>query len=246
MQFKAVIFDLGETLLNYGAVNINEVLAQGAQLSYRYLQEHLSPAGSLPPFSRYRRHNIFAIKRSFLWSNITRREFDCLALLDGYVSSLGLQLNSPQIEELAGLWYEPLGSCVTLEPDLHRRLSDLQALPLKLALVSNTFIPPAVHDRHLEQLDLLRFFPVRVYSSATIYRKPDPRIFRRALEQLNVRPQDAVMIGDKWRQDIKGALRLGIKAVFKRGPLNRSRKLPSQFPAIDRIAELPDLIRNWR
>ena len=65
-------------------------------------------------------------------------------------------------------------------------LEDFRQSGLKLAVVSNTFIPADAMDRHLAMFGLLDFFPVRVYSSDVGYRKPDPRIYRHALDQLGV------------------------------------------------------------
>ena len=53
------------------------------------------------------------------------------------------------------------------------------------------------------------------------------------------------MVGDKPWQDIKGAKRVGIKAVLKRGKGNSSKSIDNDTPEISSIAELPDLIRHW-
>ena len=50
-------------------------------------------------------------------------------------------------------------------------------------------------------------------------KKPDARIFKLALERLNIGPEDAVMIGDSWDADIVGAHGVGLKAFW----LNRGR-----------------------
>ena len=174
---------------------------------------------------------------------MTGREFDCLALLDRHVRSLGLRLDRTHLERLAWLWYKPLGQAATIEADLHRHLETLtEQMSLKLGIVSNTFLLPVVLDRQLERFDLLRFFGVRAYSSITIFRKPDRRIYLSALRALNVPATAAVMVGDKVRQDITGSTRLGMVGVLKRHGRNRTARLPRNTPVIATIAELPDLI----
>ena len=119
-------------------------------------------------------------------------------------------------------------------------------MSLDLAIISNTFSPAAVIDRHLLQLDLLRFFPLRQYSSVTIFRKPDRRIFLDTLQKLALTPDQAVMFCDRLREDIRGAQRLGIKVVLKHGLNNQNKKFNrNNIPVIHSMAELPDLIRNW-
>ena len=44
--------------------------------------------------------------------------------------------------------------------------------------------------------------------------KPDPRIFRFALERVSGRAADAVMVGDNPARDIAGAQRAGIRGVW--------------------------------
>jgi len=246
VRIKAVIFDLGDTLLNYGRADLDALFLKGAHLTYDYLAG--CGRGALGPtkFKRYHRQHIRSIKLHALWSNLVDREFDCLALLLRKVTQMQIQLNRAQLEELAWLWYAPLAETASIEPNLHHHLRVLsEQLSVKLAIISNTFLPGVVLDRHLEQLDLLGFFPVRQYSSSTVFRKPDPRIFRGILDQLEVPAAAAVMVGDKVREDIKGAAKLGINPVFKRHAQNGSAKVPPGVPVIDSIGELPDLIGNF-
>jgi HAD superfamily hydrolase (TIGR01662 family) len=45
-------------------------------------------------------------------------------------------------------------------------------------------------------------------------KKPHPDLFHRALQRLNADPSEAVMIGNSWRNDIFGANRCGIDAIW--------------------------------
>jgi HAD superfamily hydrolase (TIGR01509 family) len=45
-------------------------------------------------------------------------------------------------------------------------------------------------------------------------KKPDPRLFLRALEQGNARCEETVVIGDSWELDVIGALRAGIRSIW--------------------------------
>jgi HAD superfamily hydrolase (TIGR01549 family) len=61
--------------------------------------------------------------------------------------------------------------------------------------------------------------------------KPDPSIFRAALEQLAVDPHEAVMVGDSPEDDIDGARALGMRAFL----IDRDDRYP------DVAERLPDL-----
>ena len=246
MALKAVFFDLGETLFNYGKADVNELLLQAARLTFDHLHRCTLDAEKLGDFRRYYRQTVWAIKWRFIWSNITHRDFNAQRLLGRQLRERQIQITPAQLEELSWLWYKPLGDLVHLEPNLHRHLQRLEDMSLKLAIISNTFSPPAVLDRHLQHFDLLRYFPVRLYSSITIYRKPHPRIYQSALQSAGVEAHESVMVGDRWREDVLGAIRSGIKPVLKRAYTNKGKLVDGKIAVIDTLAELPDLIARWR
>ena len=44
--------------------------------------------------------------------------------------------------------------------------------------------------------------------------KPDARIFMKAMDIAGVAPENSVMVGDSWANDIVGASELGMKAIW--------------------------------
>ncbi len=115
-----------------------------------------------------------------------------------------------------------------------------------LGLVSNTFWAPAMHDADLARFGLLDYLPVRVYSCMAGYVKPDPRIFRQALDRLDVAPAEAVFVGDKLDVDIAGPQKLGMRAVLLASPF-RVESDPEITPdaRIDSIDELLTVLAEW-
>jgi putative hydrolase of the HAD superfamily len=57
-------------------------------------------------------------------------------------------------------------------------------------------------------------FDSTVFSCSVGLRKPDPRIYRLATEELGVEPEDAVFVGDGANDELAGAERVGMKAVL--------------------------------
>ena len=207
-----ILFDLGDTLLDFGQVNVNREFEKGAQLAYDYLQGLNQP---LPPFAKYHRQQFRAVRWHYFISHLRGRDFNSLDLMDTLAERLGHNLTREQLVELAWLWYEPVSRCATLEPGLREMLIALREEGLKLGLLSNTFIPPEVLDRHLEQVALLELLPVRVYSCQHARRKPHPRIFAEAAEKLGLPAEELVFVGDSLKADILGANRAGMISVLK-------------------------------
>jgi putative hydrolase of the HAD superfamily len=95
----------------------------------------------------------------------------------------------------------------------HALLDTLRDRGLKLGLVSNAFDPGWLLHRDLAASGLAERLDFAVFSSEIGRRKPDPAIFRRALEALEVEPQRALFVGDRLYEDVRGAQQLGMRTV---------------------------------
>ncbi len=79
--------------------------------------------------------------------------------------------------------------------------------------------------------------------------KPEPLLYEIALQQLQVQPEDCLMIGDRPDTDIIGAQRLGIKtALVRTGRFSPGDNLPDTMPApdwdVDSLLQLKQLF-DW-
>jgi len=81
---------------------------------------------------------------------------------------------------------------------------------------------------------------VVVDSAVAGFEKPDPRIFRVALEALDARPEEAVFVGDSMPRDMEGARRLGMAHVWL-AP-GRDRACCPGDAVIERLERLPEVI----
>jgi len=239
LKFKAVFFDLGETLLVYGKVNTAKLFRQSAKISYNFLKNLGQPVGA---FKNYCRKNLFHLRIRYWFSNIIKKDFDALALLKQV--NRKLQLSESQWQSLAWLWYEPLSRFAKIEPDIIETLTALKNLGLDLGILSNTFIHSSSLEKQLQQLNVLDFFTVRLYSYQFKFRKPDVRIFRAAAQTIGQPPQNVIFVGDRISTDIKPALKAGMSAVLKINDTNKGRKVPDKAYKINRLSELPQLIKE--
>ena len=97
-----------------------------------------------------------------------------------------------------------------LYPDTAKCLRSLEK-KYKLGIIANQ-IPGA--EKRLEDMGIRQFFDVIVASAEEGVAKPDPRIFRIALDRTGCAPEQAVMIGDRIDNDIVPAKQLGMKTVW--------------------------------
>jgi putative hydrolase of the HAD superfamily len=74
--------------------------------------------------------------------------------------------------------------------------------------------PTSIQRPKIDLLQIAAHFPVIVVSEEVGFWKPDPRIFRIALEQSGCAPDDAIYVGDSAEHDIPGAHAAGMRAVW--------------------------------
>ena len=120
-----------------------------------------------------------------------------------------------------------------------RTLRALHRGGYRIGLISNTHRCLTTFQRHFA-LDPFVSAAVSSYEHGRL--KPDPSIFRAALDRVGVAPGDGVMVGDSVEHDVDGARQVGMGAVL----LVRSGDPPAEpgagVPVVRTLAELPALL----
>jgi HAD superfamily hydrolase (TIGR01549 family) len=86
---------------------------------------------------------------------------------------------------------------------------------VKLALISNAMDGRAIRNFiESEHLDSY-FYPV-IISAEVGFTKPHPEIFKMALEEMDLNPEQTVYIGDRYETDVIGARNAGMDSIYTR------------------------------
>ena len=94
----------------------------------------------------------------------------------------------------------------------------------KVGLVSNFTYSPAIYSSlRMHRIDSL--FNVTIISDTIGWRKPHKIIFDEVLRILQVKPEEAVFIGDSPLEDIAGAKKAGIRTIFVPSRFNKLEDL---------------------
>jgi putative hydrolase of the HAD superfamily len=123
-------------------------------------------------------------------------------------------LQDSVLEDLYDHFYATYHDCCTPFPGLHELLTELRARNLKLGIITNgghTF-----QMRTIEALDIGCFFGAILTSEQEQLKKPDARLFHRAVQRLGIPVSEAVFVGDHPIVDIAGARAAGLKAIWRR------------------------------
>jgi putative hydrolase of the HAD superfamily len=126
----------------------------------------------------------------------------------------------------------------SLYDDVADTLTDIRGRGVRLGLISNSHRCLASFQAHFELDGLIS---VALSSSEHGFMKPHPSIFRAALELMQVRASDALMVGDSFAHDIVGARQVGMRGVLldRRGGTASPEE---DVPVIQTLSELPTLL----
>ena len=130
-------------------------------------------------------------------------------------------------------------------------LDDITAVLLDLKKDFHLGIIANQHPQVLTALDeygVGPLFDIKLIDEVVGVSKPDPAIFRMALDQADCAPGNALMVGDRPDVDISPAKTLGMRTVrFRRGILYTSYDPRTDMERADRIAEtIPGLLASIR
>jgi putative hydrolase of the HAD superfamily len=101
---------------------------------------------------------------------------------------------------------------LVLYPHVKRTLIELAKRGLKLVVLSDA--PRYQAWSRLCYLQLQHFFDHVITFEDTGVRKPDPAPFERAIELLQMKPDEVIMVGDWPERDMVGGRGVGIKTVY--------------------------------
>ena len=117
----------------------------------------------------------------------------------------------PEVQTCLIRLHDQLHLWSSVAADTHAALGRLRAAGLRLGVVSNS---DGRVEEALRAADLLRYFDVVIDSALVGVEKPDPAIFRAALDVLDVEPGEALFVGDLYEVDVVGARAAGMSGIL--------------------------------
>jgi len=237
MPIRAVLFDLGDTLVSYYQPS------DFMPILRRSLDACLQVLGQAPPGGE-------------AWTDLIHQALELnqeradlavwpleerLRMLFGRYASLDTEL----IERLAQAFLQPIFATAQVGHDALPVLLGLKRRGVKTGIVSNTpwGSPGRVWRSELARHELLTAVDAVVFCQDVGWRKPHPTPFRRALELIGVAAKDAAFVGDNPVWDVEGAESAGLLPILLGGrhPLHMSGRaiiaptLPDVLVTVDQL-----------
>jgi putative hydrolase of the HAD superfamily len=212
MQVRALLFDVNGTLID---IETDEWMEE----VYRAIGHFLSYQGIRLRRGEVRDLYFRVMKEQFAASREIYPEFDVVAVWREVISRCGTAFTR-------SLGIEKLGQMPLFLAELQRGISrkrlaayaqthevlDRLKTRYRLAVVSDGQSAWGLPE--LRAVGLADYFAPIVISGDYGYRKPDTRLFQAALNELQVRPEEAIFIGNDRFRDVYGARLAGMKTIL--------------------------------
>lgn len=246
MEIRAIIFDLGGTLIEYAGPYAvwPDLETPGFEAVFVSLQ---GKGVKLPSFAKFRDTG-FAILPG-RWQMAIKGERN-LRLLDFLAEVLAVcHVNSVEeawLEEAANLYQDAIcAQAVPLEA-ANETLDFVKGRGYKMGLLSNTMFTAAAHVSDLQRFALDGYFDAMLFSADAGKWKPSADPYLDLLDQLQVAPENGVFVGDDPANDIVGGQRAGLRTILLRSS-QRFSQPDGVYPdaVIGHLSELPIVLANW-
>lgn len=195
-MIKAIIFDLDNTLLDF--IKMKQFAVKVAITAMNEAGLHVDEKTAY--------QDIFDLYMEKGWEN--------QQVFDDYLTQTTGEVSHKILAAGIVSYRRAREATLLVYPNVNKTLIQLIKMGIKLAVVSDA--PSREAWMRLYYLNLHHVFdPVLTFDDTGV-RKPSPKPFELALKGLNVKPEEALMIGDWPERDVVGAGQIGMKTVFAR------------------------------
>lgn len=236
---KAVIFDLGSTLIDFPVSNWEEVSRECSLKGRQFL---IDSGIEVPNEKEFVEgfENVRSVFREK--ASKTFREWTVVEAAENLFRDLGISTDNGLTEKFFDAFYAELEQHLLLYDDAIEVLTRIRNRFSQVGLISNTIFPERVHHHELKRFGLNPFFDFTIFSSTFGLKKPHHAIFDEAARLAGHNPIDCVYIGDRYLEDVQGSSGAGMHSILK---VISDREYPVEMPAaIRRISTLSDLTNH--
>ncbi len=240
---RVILFDWGGTLAHVSRQQ--DVWPRGVEAALSFLQRAGidTPDGAIDTLGAHLLGQLGAANEENDY-----RETDPRQLLRDWAAAQNVALRDGDfMDKLVDAMWRPWVGCLDPIGPACETLAALRERGYTLGLVSNVATPAHLCVEELQRLRFAPYFDVLVFSSDVGYRKPNKRMYERALATTrhtagDIQPQQVLFVGDTPDADVDGPQKFGFRTVLLRtGVWDGSEVWLDRRPdlILDTVHELP-------
>ncbi len=237
---KALIFDLGSTLIEYEKIPWPEMAPHCMKEVAKFLRKKKIDIPDDEQFVE----QFEALKTEYRkLASDKYIEWTIPQVAEKLLKNISIEADEKLIDGMFEAYYKPIEKNLSVYDDTADTLELIKNKGLTIGLVSNTIFPESAHLRELKRFKISQYFDFTLFSSTFGLRKPHSDIFIKAANLAGYAPSECVYIGDRYLEDITGPESIGMPAILKKLDI---REYPSDMPetirSISCLSELPEHI----
>lgn len=133
-------------------------------------------------------------------------------IIDRIICSMPYKISEKQMIEILNLRQARMQRALfEIDEKILHTIRKIHEKDIKICLISNADV---IDCKYWSQSPLASFFDEAIFSCDVGMMKPDLRIYEYALSKLNVKADESLFVGDGGSDELAGAKRAGMKAVF--------------------------------
>lgn len=195
-MIKAVIFDLDNTLLDF-----KKMKEHGVRAAIRAMIEAGLECDEDEAYE-------------FIFEIYHKKGWEYQLIFDDFLKYKYGTVSNKLLAAAVVAYRRAKEASLLVYPNVRRTLIHLIKHGIKIAVVSDA--PGREAWMRIYYLNLHHVFDIVLTFDETKVHKPSPIPFQMALNQLNINPAEAIMVGDWPERDVVGASKVGIKTIFAR------------------------------
>jgi HAD superfamily hydrolase (TIGR01509 family) len=214
VTIRAVLFDLGNTLLEYAQHG------HWREFLSRRLEE-MQPlvcglCSATKPPADFVTRTVEAIGERPRELERSGRSWHFADRLRAGLGAVGMCADDDALARLTDAFYEPIRAGTRPYPETREALDRLRALGVKQAIITNSpwDRPARLLRGDLDQWGLADHFDAFICSGEVPWRKPNPSFMQAAADALGVMPAECLVVGDILEVDIAGAQAAAMPSVW--------------------------------
>ena len=200
-NIQHIFFDLDHTLWDFD---------KNSGLTFEKIFEIHEVDVSLEKFLNVYEPINFKYWKLYREEKVTKQELRYGRLKDTF-NEIDISLSDQLIDNLSEDYIAYLSSFNYVFDSTYDVLDYLNA-KYELHIITNGF--EEAQEKKMKASNLSKYFSTVTNSEMVGVKKPNPKIFNFAMDLANAKPEHSVMIGDSLEADIKGAIDVGMQALY--------------------------------